>query len=65
MHPDQLGERFCKILQSGQSKVNSGGHSQRILKVSWIECQTCKAFGDSLVQPHSFKRRKLRLEEIN
>ena len=38
MHPDQLDERFHKILQTRQSKVNSGSHSQRILKVQLIEC---------------------------
>lgn len=27
MHSDQLGERFCKILQSGQNEVEGGGHS--------------------------------------
>lgn len=33
MHPDQWGERFCKILQSGQSEVEGKGHRQGILKV--------------------------------
>lgn len=27
MHSDQLGERLCKILQSGHNEVEGDGHS--------------------------------------
>ena len=64
MHPDQLDERFHKILQIRQSKVNSGSHSLRILEVQLIECQTYKSLKDYLAQPPRFIKRKLRLEEI-
>lgn len=34
IHPDRWSERFCQILQSGQSEVEGRGHRQGILKVS-------------------------------